>query len=418
MTTLAGAGPRHARVPAHGPSRRIYLPRLADAAASSMATYAIPLLVLATTDSASLTGLAFALAWVPRLSTFAVAGTIVDRFGAARVFRLAATLRTVVVGLAALVLADIEGRTATVLAVMLLATVTGALTQFSYIAAESVGAAVSRQAPGGAHRVQSVLMGIDQGAALAGPAAGGFLLEWTGPSGMLAAIGGLSLLAALITAQVRHHAEAGATVSVTKGLRTGWSTLRALPALAFLVIGLALSNLALGVLEASLPVILVEQLGYSSSSVGLVWSAAAAASLAAITVCRYAIGRWGLLPVGRLAACVAVVACFALAYADSYLTYLLLIAVFMAGDGVLTVVLRTLRSRLIPAQVFGSTLSLTVMILLLPYPLAGVLVATTAPAALGDVITLCAVLQCLGLALAFTPLNRRSSHGRHRKAGP
>jgi hypothetical protein len=114
---------------------------------------------------------------------------------------------------------------------------------------------------------------------------------------------------------------------------------------------------------------------------------------------------------------VASVACFALAHADAYLPYVVLIAAFMAADGVLTVVLRTLRSRLIPAEVFGSTLSLTVLILLLPYPLAGILVATTPPAALPHVITACAILQAFGLALAFTVIKGSPTRGggRHRK---
>ncbi|MEV5085810.1 transposase, partial [Streptomyces sp. NPDC056159] len=50
-----------------------------------------------------------------------------------------------------------------------------------------------------------------------------------------------------------------------------------------------------------------------------------------------------------------------------------LVALFMAADGGLTVVLRTLRSQVIPPAAFGTTLSLT--ILLLPFPLAGILLA-------------------------------------------
>lgn len=38
----------------------------------------------------------------------------------------------------------------------------------------------------------------------------------------------------------------------------------------------------------------------------------------------------------------------------------------MAGEGGMTVVLRTLRSDLIPEQVFGVTLSITILIMLLP----------------------------------------------------
>ncbi|MER6687899.1 hypothetical protein [Streptomyces minutiscleroticus] len=107
--------------------RRVYLPRLADAAASSMVTYALPLLVLATTGSASLTGLAFVLAWLPRLGTFLLAGTAVDRLGATRVFRAATAARALLAGAAALLLAETDGRADTVV-VLLLAPLAGALT--------------------------------------------------------------------------------------------------------------------------------------------------------------------------------------------------------------------------------------------------------------------------------------------------
>ncbi|MEV5146130.1 MFS transporter [Streptomyces sp. NPDC052727] len=401
----------------YGRVRGVYLPRLADALASSMATYGIPLLVLGTTKSSSLTGIAFVMAWAPRLCTFALAGLAVDRFGPTRVFRLAATARALVVALAVPALATADARTAPGL-VMLLAACAGCLTQFSFIAAESVGAVASRDAGDGAHRVQSVLLGIDQAAALAGPAAGGLLLQWDGSSGMLTMIGGLSAVSAAITPRMHQPAAtvSEATVPAARKWHTGWATLRALPTLAWLVVGLALSNLALGLLEAATPVIVVQQLGRSSASVGVVWSCAAAASLLAVATSRVAIDRWGLPGVGRCAAVVTIVPCFLIAHTGSYLAYLVLIAVFMAGDSVLAVVLRTLRSHLIPAEVFGSTLSVTVLILLMPYPVAGILMALIDPTALHTTITVCAVLQCLGLACAFTRGTRpRPRHAKHRK---
>ncbi|ALO99778.1 Integral membrane protein [Streptomyces hygroscopicus subsp. limoneus] len=400
----------------YGRVRGVYLPRLADTLASSMATYGIPLLVLATTKSSSLTGIAFIMAWAPRLCTFALAGLAVDRFGPVRVFRLAATARALVAALAVPALATADDTTTPGL-VMLLAACAGCLTQFSFIAAESVGAVTSRDAGDAAHRVQSVLLGIDQAAALAGPAAGGLLLQWAGFSGMLTAIAGLSVVSAAITPRMhRPPAQPGeATGPAAGGWRTGWATLRALPALAWLVVGLALSNLALGLLEAATPVIVVQQLGRSSAMVGLVWSCAAGASLLAVATSRVAIDRWGLRGVGRCAALVTVVPCFLIAHTRSYLVYLVLIAVFMAGDSVLAVVLRTLRSHLIPAEVFGSTLSVTVLILLAPYPVAGILMALIAPTALHTTITVCAALQCVGLAFAFTRGTRsRPRHARHR----
>ncbi|MFJ2113866.1 MULTISPECIES: MFS transporter [unclassified Streptomyces] len=411
MTVLVifrSGGGRHARVPVRSLLRGIYLPRSADAAAQSMATYAIPLLVLATTGSASLTGLAFTVEWVPRLAAFGLAGSMVDRHGTARVFRLACVLRALLVGAAALVLGRMEGGPAATVTVMLLAAMTGVLTEFSYVAAETAGAVASRDAGDKAHRVQSVLAGIDQSATLVGPALGGFLLEWAGPGGMLTVLGVLSVLGAVLAPRGRRvfvQASAqSASVQLAQSWRAGWTTLRALPALCWMVAGLAVSNLVVGLLQAAAPVIVVQQLGYSTSAVGVVWSAAAVASLLAVTVCRFAIDRFGLWVVGVVSAVIVSAACLAVARAGSYSSYLVLIAVLMVGEGGLTVVLRTVRSRLIPPAVFGSVLSVTIVLLMLPYPVAGVLVALTPPDLLGQVVTVCALLQAVALALTFARL--------------
>ncbi|MFH9071418.1 MFS transporter [Streptomyces alboflavus] len=399
----SSVGPRHARRPVPTLLRGIYLPRSMDAGAFAMTTYGIPLLVLATTNSASLTGLAFALEWVPRLGAFAVAGAMVDRHGTTRVLRTASMLRAVVVVAAALALPHLEAGLATTVAVLLLAASTGVLTEFSYIAAETAGGVASRQAGDQAHRVQSVLLGIDQVATLAGPAVAGLLLERAGAAGMLVTIAAFSLLASALAPR-QHVTRTEMPQPVLAGLRTGWTTLRSLPALGWLVCGLTLSNLAIGLLQAAAPVIVVKEFGHSSADVGLIWSVAAVASLITVAVCRRAIDRFGLWPVGALSATVAACGCLAVSLTHTYTAYLVLIAVLMAGEGGMTVVLRTLRSHLIPQQVFGATLSLTILLLLIPFPLAGVLVATVPPALLGHVITACAVLQALGLGLAFVRL--------------
>nr|WP_258382792.1 MFS transporter [Streptomyces sp. NTH33] len=379
------------------------MPRSADGAAFAMATYGIPLLVLATTGSAALTGLAFALEWIPRIAAFTVAGTIVDRHGTARVFRAACLARALAVLAAAGVLTVLDaGSPAVTATVMLLAASTGILTEFSYVAAETAGGAASRSAGAQAHRVQSVLLGIDQTAMLAGPLVAGLLLEHGGPTAMLGTLAAFSLLAAALGSGERNTPTSAALAK--GGLRTGWATLRSLPALAWLVGGLVVSNTVIAVLQAAMPVIVVTELRRSSADAGLIWSAAAVASLIAITAARRAIDRWGLWPVGAAAAVLAAGATLAVSQADAYHSYLLLIAVLMAGEGGLTVVLRTVRSHLIPADVFGSTLSLTILLLLLPFPAAGLLVAVLPSAQLGHAVTAAALLQAAGLATAFIRL--------------
>ncbi|CAL9657966.1 hypothetical protein SUDANB105_06881 [Streptomyces sp. enrichment culture] len=145
-------------------------------------------------------------------------------------------------------------------------------------------------------------------------------------------------------------------------------TLRSLPALAWLVGGLVVSGCAVGLLQAATPVIVVSEPGRSSADAGLIWSVSDVASLLAVTAARQASDRWGRWPVGAVAAAVAVSATVTVAQADTYRGCLLLSAVPMAGEGGLTVVLRTLRVHLIPSKVFGSTLSLTILLFLLHFP--------------------------------------------------
>lgn len=382
--------------------RSVYLPRSADGAAFAMTTYGIPLIVVATTRSATLTGVAFALEWLPRLVAFTVAGSLVDRHGVSRIFRTACVGRALAVLLAALLLATPDVGVPAAVTVMALAPVSGFLTECSYIAVETAGGEASRTAGSRAHRVQSVLLGIDQTAMLAGPLVSGLLLQSGGPALMLSTLAALSLLAAALLP--RRPTAPSRSPASRSGVRAGWGTLRALPALAWLVGGLLVSNTAIALLQAAMPVIVVTELGRSSADAGLIWSAAAVTSLLAIALARRAIDRWGLWPVGATAAVVASAATLAVARADTYPEYVVLIAVLMAGEGGLTVVLRTLRSHLIPPEVFGSTLSLTILLLLVPFPAAGLLVAVVPPAQIGNAVTVTALMQALGLFTAFARL--------------
>ncbi|MGW1159092.1 MFS transporter [Streptomyces sp. NPDC002513] len=397
---------RHAAAPTGSLFRRVYAPRACDALAYSMATYAMPLVVLATTGSASLTGLAFALEWIPRVAAFSFAGDLVDRSGAAIVCFLASLARALLVAGAGVLLVLLPQGTAETVAVMALAAVTGALTQFSFIANEAIGAIVSRRTEKESHKVQSVLIGIDQMATLIGPVLGGVLLL-TGPTRMLACLSVLSFLSAglaLQTPPTPLRAGRGSGQGKGGGMREGWETLRSLPTLRRLVAGLACSNLVLGLLQSASPVLVEGRFGRSPAAVGTLWSVAAAATLVVVTCCRFALNRTGLWGVGVVSATVAATACLAVPWAPSYAGYTALVALFMAADGGLTIVLRTLRSQIIPPAAFGTTLSLTILLLLLPFPVAGVVLALTPPSYLTDVIGVCAVVQALILFVTFLRL--------------
>ncbi|GGR35176.1 MFS transporter [Streptomyces roseolus] len=383
---------------------RTYLMRATDAMASATATYAIPLLVLVTTGSTTVTGLAFLLEWVPRLGAFAFSGSLVDRWGAGLVFRMSNLVRATVVALVGGLLFALPSAGAVTTGVVLVfGAVSGLLAEVSFVAVETLGAETSRRMGGQAHRVQAVQTGIDQGAVLVGPLLGGVLLLMS-PAVLLAVVALLAMIAAVSASGDVNGMERSA---VSSSLRTGWATFRRTPALVWLIGGLAASNLATGLLQAAAPITVVRHFHASTAAVGAVWSAAAVASLVAVWVSRRAIDRFGIWWVGVVSAAAATSACLATALAPSFAVYTVTMAVVMAGEGVMVVVLRTLRARLIPAQAYGSTLAVTMILVLLPIPLAGALVAAVPASGLPHLLLGCAAVQGLALAACFAGLRRR-----------
>ncbi len=295
-----------------------------------------------------------------------------DRRGAAIVCFVASLVRAVVLAGAAVALVMLPRGTEETVTVLVLAAVTGTLTQFSFVANEAVGAIVTRRAEHRPHGVQSVLIGIDQTAMLVGPLLAGFLLL-VGPGWMLGCLTGLSLLAAVLGLQTppTRCAPDGRSANAPPAVCApgcaccadcrpcaGWW--RASPAPTSPSACSSRPAPSSWSRTSAAPRQTWAPSGRSRRPPHCSRSPAAALALSRVDL-------WG---VGVVCATFASAACLALPQAPSYAAYMVLIALFMAGDGGLTVVLRTLRSLVIPATAFGTTLSLTMLLLLLPFPVA------------------------------------------------
>ncbi|MDT0407758.1 MULTISPECIES: MFS transporter [Streptomyces] len=385
---------------------RLYAVRGTDALASALITYAIPLLVLLTTGSPALTGLVFAVEWTPRIAAFGIAGGLADRYGPARVLRWGNLVRAGCLCAAAAVLLGVHdgrGRTATVL---VLGALSGLLAEIGFVASEALGAEAARHASA-PHRVQASLTGIDMGAGLAGPALGGLLLL-AGPVPLLLSVTALALAASCLSPK-----QIGALTAPSRaggGLRNGWRTLCSIPALLWLVGGLAASNAATGLVQAAAPIVVVERFDESAAHLGLVWTLAALASLGVVWAAQRLISRWGTWPVGAASAGLCTTGCVAVAVAPDFGSYAGAVAVMMAAEGGLTVVLRTLRARLIPASGFASTLSASIICVLVPLPVAGLVVGAVPSSHLGTVVAVCSLVQ--GLVLGGALWRLRTSDAR------
>ncbi|MER7701581.1 MFS transporter [Kitasatospora sp. NPDC097605] len=385
---------------------RCYTLRATDSLAAAVVMYAVPLLVLTLTHSPGWAGLAFLLEWLPRLAAIAGAGPVIDRYSP----RTAVLATSLLRGVGAL--ATLIGLTlgAGVWLVLVFGVLAGMLAEAAYLANEAVAAEAGRRVGERAHRVQSVFTGTDQAALLIGPLIGGLLLL-AGPALLLVTVAILSVVTASVAASVRTHRPHLHVVSdpvaghPLAGLATGLGALRRTPALAWLVGALACVNLASGLLQVSAPITVTRTLHHSSAAVGAVWSIAAALSLAAVAVAHRAIDRFGLFAVGTASAAAMCTATLASALAPNFSLYAAAVGLLMAGEGAVTVVLRTARARLIPERAFAATLATTVLIVLAPLPLAGLLVALWPADHLRLLVTITAVVVSAGTWACFRGLH-------------
>ncbi|MFJ7244495.1 MFS transporter [Kitasatospora sp. NPDC098652] len=385
---------------------RCYVLRGADALAGSVITYAVPLLVLTLTHSVMWTGLAFLLEWMPRLSAVVLGGAMVERHSpqtavlATSLARAAAALLTLAgmsLGLG-------------VAAVLAFGIVAGMLAEGSFLAVESLGTEASRRAGTQVHRVQSRCTAIDRSAALLGPLLGGALLL-AGPALLLTTVAVLSTVT-ITMALVMHTQRARMRLAAEArrerardALASGVDTLVRTPALAWLIGTLAAANFVLGVLQVSTPITVAQDLHRSTAATGLVWSVAAGASLLAALAAKPAVDRFGLFPVIVTSTVVACTAAGAAAIAPTLTTYTAAVATVMAAEGAATVALRTARARLIPARRFSATLATCVLLVLVPLPLAGLLVFAVPAANVRALLFATAVATTVATALCLVGLH-------------
>ncbi len=386
---------------------RCYVLRGTDALAGSVITYAVPLLVLTLTHSVMWTGAAFLLEWMPRLAAIVLGGPLVDRHSPQTAVLATSLARG---GAALLTLAGMSLGLGVPI-VLGFGVVAGMLAEGSFLAVESLGSEASRRAGAQAHRVQSRFTAIDQSAALLGPLIGGALLL-AGPALLLATVAILSAVTitmALVmhTPRVRlrlvaEHPRERARDALAGGLHGVLGT----PALAWLVATLAAANLLSGLLQVSTPITVTRDLHHSTAATGLVWSVAAVASLLAALAAKPAIDRHGLFPVILTSSVVTCAAAAGAALAPNLVTYTAAVATLMAAEGAATVALRTARARLIPARRFGATLSVCVLLVLTPLPLAGLLVAVVPADGVRALLFAGAVAVTGATAFCLTGLHR------------
>lgn len=375
--------------------------RATNRLATETLSFAIPLMIYTATRSIAWSGLVLALEWIPRLIGIPVAGPLVDRFGSRTCLLAAEVVRTVL--LAGALAGTLIAPTAWVLLV-LLAVASGIFGQASYIAVEKLGVEINGDRP--VAWTQSVQAGIDQVALVAGPFVAGLLVV-QGQVWVLSAVLALVLVSmarcrGLPDRPPGPRVDRPIPAQLTAGLR---GVLRN-PALVHIVLATAAFNLLAAIILGMTPAVVDSRFGHPTSAASTVWTLGALASLTVIIVMTRLASRVSTVSVGLVSGLIACGAAVGAALAPGFGSYLAWTCLFLGAEGAFACFLRTARAQVIPIADFGVTVSAVVLVIAVPFPLAGVLLAATPVRDVPALLVLCAI-GCLAITLfSFSRLRK------------
>ena len=365
------------------PNSAKLVPLLVCRAAGSLADqtmlYAVPVIVYRQTGDIAASGMAFAIEWLPRLLGLAVSGVIADRTGARRVYLIADLARTALC-MIAFALAIGDGNHAFMLAAV--AGLAGFFQQMAFVSLEST---VPKMVSGaGVQRAQSLLQAADQTAQVLGPSLAVFLsLRWSlaGLFGIAAAVYLMSAVNVLVsfprdqtrTARGLRWGDFG------RDLLGGLKLVMTNPRLRTIVALTMLVNVIMGICLATTPGFIQQHFGRAETDLGTLNSMAGAAGIATFIAIRMLGERLPLARLGALGFTLFFAASLTMGLAETYTGFRLAYLLLFVALGLVNVFIRTERVRWIPPDRFGAVIGVIVLLNLSVLPVAGWIVAASAP---------------------------------------
>ncbi|MFE6182985.1 MFS transporter [Streptomyces sp. NPDC056465] len=379
------------------PVHRYYALRAVGWTTDQLIQFLLPVLAYQATGELSWSGIVLAAQWVPRLLSLPAAGLLADRFPEQRIYWVNDLVRVALGAVATVLAVVLEDRAFAV--VIVFALLAGVCCEQVLVAGEKLAGALV--APEDMHRAQSVLSGIEQGTLLLAPVIGGALLL-TGPLPIVAVVAGLfgvSLLLSIGLPRGPHKggprpapSEGSAGRRLLRDSATGIRNVVRIPVLRTIVLATMCINVMLGLIQGAAPA-LADRYGRSEGALGLVYSVAGLVAMVTLTAAPRLIRRFGFLGVAAASAVVQGVVFIALGPTTGFFFFAALVAVFMAGDSVFSVVIRTLRLRVVASEEFGRTVAAVSLLNFLSLPLAGGLLAVA-----GHAVPLVVLIPVAGAA--------------------
>nr|WP_282610545.1 MFS transporter [Pantoea ananatis] len=359
--------------------KRFIFSRFTGALCDQFLLFAVPLAILKTTGSLTLSSLAFVVEWIPRVLFFPLSGFLADRLKPRFIFFNVDIARMALMILAFMLLAVLPDSTFAILAGMM--SLLSVAYVLSFVAADALlPRHVSAEALPKAH---SLLQGIDQVTMVLGPALAVAISAWGGIRGILSIAAALFFLSAInflflktrdpqVTDKLRLR-------TLLQSNRTALRVLRENKILLHLCALTWVVNLVYGSALVVSAAVILKEFHLADHYFGALQTVAAGVSIVMFFFIPRFSHRFGLSALGTFSFCAMIFSGGVMAQSMDYAMYVIGYALLMAFDGAFSVYLRTLRSQIIPEAHLGKTLGLIGLMNLCSIPTSGALVSLLSP---------------------------------------
>jgi predicted MFS family arabinose efflux permease len=376
----------------------------------SLSSFAIPVVIYASTHSTSLSGLAFTVAWLPRVFCLPMVGVLVDRFDLRRQLAVSDLSRTAI----SLLALAAHGSTTLLIVCACLYML---FDSHATIATESVFA--NRVARDQISKAQGSLQTESQLASTTGPLVGGFLIAALGATWAFAITAVLFAMGAVATSVAvpaggRVVRDSAAVKSPFSDLGAGARLLWSVRPLRLLLTCSVLVSVIGGALIANMPPLMLGEFKLSESDYGFIQAVAACVSIgsAALVTLLARRDRPALLLTVSVPLYISAVA--VMLFSGGWVCFAAGYCLWNAATTAFSVWLRRRRIALIPPAEVGRTLGIFTAVMLASVPIGGLTLTVFGPlyTALSIVRGVIIVTLLLLSLLALAYAGRRYTKGK------
>ncbi|MDN8539942.1 MFS transporter [Erwinia sp. BC051422] len=335
--------------------------------------FAVPLAILKSTGSTSLSALSFVIEWIPRVLFFPIAGSLLQGKNFKKIFLSLDVFRCAALA-AAFLLVNITGIFATLTTLMAIMSLCYVL---NFVSIESIiPANVPREEYA---RVHSRIQTVEQFSQILGPAIAIVIYSHAHVNGILLISAALFLLSAanLLTLFIASPESAGVTKvkDILRSNREAFVYLFEDKKIIYLCTMTWIVNIIYGVVLAISPAVILKHFKLESGALGLMQSVAALASVLLFYLIPRLTLRFSVTLIGQLSLLIILASGLFLGLAGNYYAYVALYALLSAFDGGFSVYIRIMRSTIIPAAILSRVIGVVGMLNLLSIPVGGLAVS-------------------------------------------